>query len=481
MVIAVHPEIRRTGAGVTIAVDHAHLECEFNLVLFGSGVYHFDDKAFDIGPGSLIWLAPGKRHRLERSADLDMWVATISDGALDNSFLSDVLSRPHRTLSAEDAVALDRLLRHVSQDAAEPRLYNAGIYYAFRTAWRMTMMGVEGRFKRPHSAVIKIVEILSADPSVTTLGVAAERCGLSADYVGHLLPQQLGVSFKELLNRTRLNRFFSIYPTSRNILTAALDAGFGSYTQFYRVFCDIVGQPPRAWLGGDSHVPPLDLMPFSTIVTRKTDSEDGVYPFSFMVSQDFTSLRRWFGSTFPTCLERALGEESAAPPIATGICNLSDLRRFEEDLVDEVSASNSENALMLADFFRRQNVLATYAQSHGQWQLGTSDLAMIVGLDFVLGLMLARSRPLPSREQILPICYRFREAFCNLNTFANATSDEVQRTSMAAIVSSVLKLHALRAAMARESRSTFEQIAACSRSVMLATVGIDPLSTAIEI
>jgi len=36
----------------------------------------------------------------------------------------------------------------------------------------------------------------------------------------------------------------------RNLLDAALDAGFGSYAQFFRVFRQEMGTTPRLWAAG---------------------------------------------------------------------------------------------------------------------------------------------------------------------------------------------------------------------------------------
>ncbi len=49
-------------------------------------------------------------------------------------------------------------------------------------------------------------------------------------------------------NRIRLGRFFNLYGTGQRhtMLHAALEAGFGSYPQFHRVFKRELGCSPRS-------------------------------------------------------------------------------------------------------------------------------------------------------------------------------------------------------------------------------------------
>jgi transcriptional regulator GlxA family with amidase domain len=62
----------------------------------------------------------------------------------------------------------------------------------------------------------------------------------------------MGVSLVGYKNRLRLERFFTlVHPGGGNLLQAALDAGFGSYAQFHRVFRDLLGTTPREYLTGD--------------------------------------------------------------------------------------------------------------------------------------------------------------------------------------------------------------------------------------
>jgi transcriptional regulator GlxA family with amidase domain len=45
------------------------------------------------------------------------------------------------------------------------------------------------------------------------------------------------------------------------LLATAIEAGFGSYAQFYRVFREHYGQSPREYLSGDTATEPLAQLP----------------------------------------------------------------------------------------------------------------------------------------------------------------------------------------------------------------------------
>ncbi len=65
----------------------------------------------------------------------------------------------------------------------------------------------------------------------------AKALGTTADRLGRVFKAEMGETLPDYRNRLRLERFFSVVDTGGgNLLRAALDAGFGSYAQFHRVF-----------------------------------------------------------------------------------------------------------------------------------------------------------------------------------------------------------------------------------------------------
>jgi AraC-like DNA-binding protein len=70
--------------------------------------------------------------------------------------------------------------------------------------------------------------------------------GLSRAHLSRLFHTQMGVSLGSFRQDQRMNRFLRLFGTSGrwNVLETALQAGFGSYPQFYKVFRASFGVSP---------------------------------------------------------------------------------------------------------------------------------------------------------------------------------------------------------------------------------------------
>ncbi len=77
----------------------------------------------------------------------------------------------------------------------------------------------------------------------------ADRLDISLSRLARVFKAEMGMSLVEYRNRLRLDRFGALLENGRNnLLEAALDAGFGSYAQFHRVFRALRHAAPREYL-----------------------------------------------------------------------------------------------------------------------------------------------------------------------------------------------------------------------------------------
>jgi len=81
----------------------------------------------------------------------------------------------------------------------------------------------------------------------------ARKLSISAGHLARSFKAEVGVSLVEYRNRRLMDRFFvALERGNGNLLAAALEAGFGSYTQFHRVYKRMFGTCPREHRGAPS-------------------------------------------------------------------------------------------------------------------------------------------------------------------------------------------------------------------------------------
>ena len=248
----------RSQQGLTF---HRHRELELNLVTQGEAVYLLDDRRYALRSGSLVWLFPAQNHiLLERSPDFAMWILVVRPALVARlgahqtyaALREENPAAPHcRRLGLDGCHRLSALFEEIAA-IAEPTRLNVGLAYALLSAWAAyeAAMGEE-RFSRVHPAVEATARLLREDTEPTSLKQLAAQFGLSASRLSTLFKEQTGTPLARYRNQQRLERALRFYERSAsrrvNLLETALEAGFGSYAQFYRVFCKTLGCPPAAY------------------------------------------------------------------------------------------------------------------------------------------------------------------------------------------------------------------------------------------
>jgi AraC-like DNA-binding protein len=138
--------------------------------------------------------------------------------------------------------------------AIDPRRQaNAAILCAI-LGIRLDALGGSGKLaygpSRRHPAIAAAVRMLADDPSLGGTSIAA-RLGVSLSRFARVFKADMGMSLVEYRNQLRLERFMSLVDVGGgNLLEAALAAGFGSYSQFHRVFHAMRGTSPREYFSG---------------------------------------------------------------------------------------------------------------------------------------------------------------------------------------------------------------------------------------
>jgi AraC-like DNA-binding protein len=235
---------------------HHHAELEFNLVTQGAGLYLLANRKYRIRRGDLLWLFPAQEHVLiEQTLDFEMWIgvfkpATVRRIATDAN--AQVLRQANpageycRRLPHGALARLDGLFAEIDSVHDLPALFNIGLGYVLLSAWRHFEHAADVPVHDIHPAVEKAARLIRDENPAFNLAEIAQRSGLSAARLSRLFKQQTGVALVDFRNRQRIERFLQIYGTGQRLtmLDAALEAGFGSYPQFHRVFKRVLGCSP---------------------------------------------------------------------------------------------------------------------------------------------------------------------------------------------------------------------------------------------
>lgn len=235
---------------------HRHAELEFNLITQGTGLYLLANRKYQIRRGDLLWLFPAQEHVLiEQSPDFEMWIGVFKPKAvrrIATDANAKILRQSNpageycRRLPQRDLARLEELFSEIAATQKNPGFFNAGLGYALLNAWQHFEHAADVPVRDVHPAVEKAARLIRNESTTLNLDELARRAGLSAHRLSRLFKQQTGVALVDFRNRQRIEKFLQIYGTGqrRTMLDAALDAGFGSYPQFHRVFKRVIGCAP---------------------------------------------------------------------------------------------------------------------------------------------------------------------------------------------------------------------------------------------
>lgn len=237
-----------------------HAELVVLHALSGRARYVIDGAVVTLRPGTLLWALSGQSHfLLSDEAGFDMWVVLISERLLTPRMRTDPAMPPLRLGDREGPVAARGLPRAASEEldrlaarsavAEGAAAQGAGLVWWLHRAWSHWQAASGDAPARLHPAVDRAARLIRADPARSVAEIAAEA-GLSAGRLGRVFRAETGRGLVEFRTEAKLDRALEALESgaARTLLAAALDGGFGSYSQFYRAFEGRYGRSPRAYL-----------------------------------------------------------------------------------------------------------------------------------------------------------------------------------------------------------------------------------------
>ena len=236
---------------------HRHDELELNMVTRGWGTYLLNNRKVELVPNSILWLFPEQEHLLlKKSLDFEMWILVVKpdylraictdrdslillEGNPGGDFCRSLTSTAFQKIAG---ICKDTLL--LKKDLA---LFNISMGYIMLSAWAAYLKAsTTGLEKNILPVVDKVTRLIVDGAGKDDLTFLAREVGLSATSLSRLFKRQMGISLTAFRNRCRVEQFLDLYGDGqgRTMLDACLDAGFGSYAQFYRVFKQTMGGNP---------------------------------------------------------------------------------------------------------------------------------------------------------------------------------------------------------------------------------------------
>ncbi len=236
---------------------HRHDELELNLVVRGRGIYVLNRRKIEVVPNSILWLFPEQEHLLlEKSEDFEMWILVAKPGYLQEICTgpdSQVLLKGNpdgnycRSLTNNPFQKLCGLCKDTLAIRPDLSLFNISVGYILLSAWAAYQTASSsGLEKHIHPVIEQVAKLIMDGRGTPDLKLLAHAVSLSPNSLSRLFKRQMGISLTTFRNRCRVELFLELYGAgqTRTMLDAALEAGFGSYAQFYRVFKQIMGGNP---------------------------------------------------------------------------------------------------------------------------------------------------------------------------------------------------------------------------------------------
>lgn len=225
---------------------HFHYEPELNLIYAGKATFGIGESVVHASAGDLLSFAPGQDHALlEASHDLAFFSIGIRIELLSSieGVDGDALlpSRAHLTpRQVEDLCAL-----------AAPICEQAASDAQIAELWQHAMAARrEASGPSLHVLTCRALRALTLHPELDR-NTLAQLGRTGPTEIGRHFRRDVGLTLVRYRTRVRLLHFIHRMDLgATELLPAALDAGFGSYSQLCRTFRADVGTSPRTFFAG---------------------------------------------------------------------------------------------------------------------------------------------------------------------------------------------------------------------------------------
>jgi AraC-like DNA-binding protein len=226
---------------------HFHAEPELNLIAAGRAVFGYGEASISVAAGDLLWWPPGQDHvLLDATPDLDLYVIGVTP-----AFSEQVLAGCAGASGGATRLRLDPGALTSLRAACSVQMAGADAAVVERHVgdlWREAH-ALRAPIRGYHPLTVRALNSLIARPDLKRGGLARLIHG-NASEVSRYFHRDIGLTLVAYRTRLRLIRFIQLVEGGgRSFLAAAIDAGFGSYSQCHRAFQHAFDCTPRVFFG----------------------------------------------------------------------------------------------------------------------------------------------------------------------------------------------------------------------------------------
>jgi len=227
---------------------HFHPEPELNLVVAGTATFGTGSITLTVAAGDLLYWPPGCDHELiDASLDFDLFVFGLTPELCDRALgrqAAPALSAPFQFRLPEATTSALRARLAAPVLTTESSVAEEHVVQLWMDAHRSRQNGpchldlgrrvLRSLLQRPELSRSERARLVCAHPSE-----------LSRSF-----HRAMGLTLGSYRTRLRLLRFVDLVDEGRStLLAAALECGFGSYSQCHRAFSASFGCTPRVFFG----------------------------------------------------------------------------------------------------------------------------------------------------------------------------------------------------------------------------------------
>ena len=220
---------------------HAHHLAEVNLVLQGTGILSIEDESYHLQPGSLIWIQPGLVHQLsDHGRDFRLHIAMMPDPGFPAPASACVQPSPEIIRRLDVLFCLLRDARDTAERDPAAKL----LLHVARSA-----LNEEEKTAIHHAGLAAALSELKRHPEASRSRLA-QVAQVAPATLSRLIVASTGRTLLDLRREIRVERFLDLArDRSGTLLTHAIAAGYGSYSQCHQDCLRVTGHPPRVVAG----------------------------------------------------------------------------------------------------------------------------------------------------------------------------------------------------------------------------------------